>query len=595
MSVRSSLRTHSCGELRRTDVDESREITLAGWVHSLRDHGGVIFVDLRDRYGLTQIVFRPEDDVELHRSAEGLRQEDVIQVVGRVEARPEGTVNPALPTGEVEVRVGKLEVLNRSETPPFEVSMSGSVSQDVRLKYRYLEMRNPEVARRFEFRHRLATALRSALDGDGFLEVETPFLTKSTPEGARDYLVPSRVSPGSFYALPQSPQIFKQILMISGMDRYFQFVRCFRDEDLRADRQPEFTQLDIEMSFVEEGDVQATVERALAAAVSQILGVEVPIPFPRIPYPQAMAEYGTDCPDLRFELRIREITDLAGASPFQIFRKVVEGGGKVRGIRVPQGGSLTRKQVEELEPIVREAGAKGLAWAKVREEGLVGPIARHFAGEAADRLCDRLEAVPGDLLVFVADQEDVVCRALGVLRGALARRLDLVPGDSYRFAWVTEFPLFEKGSEGGITSCHHPFTAPVAEDLPFLGERPLEVRARAYDLVLNGSEVGGGSIRIHTRPVQGRVFAALGISEETAEQKFGFLLEALTYGAPPHGGIALGFDRLVTQCLGLSSIREVVAFPKTTTAACPLTGAPAPVEESQLRELGLSRNDPAEG
>ena len=580
-------RTHTCGELRKTDV--GKEVVLNGWVSNWRDHGGLVFIDLRDRYGLTQVVFNPEQGEELHGASRDLRAEYVLAVTGKVSERPPGTVNPKLDTGEVEVYASGLEVLSKAATPPFEIEEAGNVSLDLRLKYRYLDMRRPEMQHYFQFRHKLAQIIRQYLDKRGFLEIETPFLTKSTPEGARDYLVPSRMSPGHFYALPQSPQLFKQILMVSGFDRYFQIVRCFRDEDLRAQRQPEFTQLDLEMSFVEEADVMGIIEELLAEIFEKLLGKKITIPFSRLSYAESMRLYGSDAPDLRYDLTLKEITDIAGASSeFRTFRDVVERGGIVRGLNVKGCSNFSRKQIDELTAFVGEFGAKGLAWFKVEDGGLSSPITKFFSAEQQTQIKDRMKAGAGDLLLFVADREKVVSQSLSQLRTHLAKRLGLTKDVQYAFTWVVDFPLLEFDETiGRNVSMHHPFTSPRLEDVPQMEERPLDVRARAYDVVLNGVELGGGSIRIHDPELQRRVFKLLSIDEVSAQERFGFLLEALKYGAPPHGGIALGLDRVVAMLLGLDDIREVIAFPKTQKATCLLTNAPANVDAEQLKELGL--------
>ncbi len=579
-------RTHRCGDLRKSDV--GKEVVLNGWVAKRRDHGGLVFIDLRDRYGITQAVFNPEKEKKLHKASRDLRAEYVLAVKGKVSERPEGTVNPKLPTGEVEVYASELEVLSKAETPPFEIEEAGSVSTDLRLKYRYLDMRRPDMQRHFQFRHRLAQITRQYLDGQGFLEIETPFLTKSTPEGARDYLVPSRMSPGHFYALPQSPQLFKQILMMSGFDRYFQIVKCFRDEDLRAQRQPEFTQLDLEMSFVEEPDVMGIIEGLFAEIFDRLLGKKIQTPFPRLSYGEALRLYGTDAPDLRYDLSLKGITDLAADGEFRTFRDVVERGGIIRGINARGCSKFSRKELDELTAFVGEFGAKGLAWFKVEDGGLSSPIAKFFDQKQHSQIKELLDAAAGDLLLFVADREKVVSQSLSQLRSHLAKKLGLAKEDEYAFTWITDFPLLEYDETlGRNVSIHHPFTSPRLEDVPIMEEKPLDVHARAYDVVLNGVELGGGSIRIHDPELQRRVFKLLNIDEATAVERFGFLLEALKYGAPPHGGIALGFDRVVAMLLGLDDIREVIAFPKTQRATCLLTDAPAGVDAEQLKELGL--------
>ena len=579
-------RTHTCGVLRKSEV--GKEAILTGWVASRRDHGGLVFIDLRDRYGLTQVVFNPALGKGLHEKAGELRAEFVVAVRGEVRERPPGTVNPRLPTGEIELYAMELDILNRSETLPFEVEEGANVSLEHRLRYRYLDLRRPTMQNHLIFRHRLCQLIRQYLDSQGFIEVETPFLTKSTPEGARDYLVPSRMSPGAFYALPQSPQLFKQILMVAGLDRYFQIVRCFRDEDLRATRQPEFTQLDMEMSFVEEEDVMSIIEGFMVEVFEKLLGKKVSTPFPRLPYSLSMELYGSDAPDIRFGLTIKEITDLAKGSEFRIFKETVERNGLVRGLNAQGCGAFSRKEIEELTGFVGQHGAKGLAWFKVEEGGLASPITKFFPQGLQAQIRERMEARPGDLLLFVADREKIVSQSLSQLRLNLAKRLNLIKGEEYCFTWVTDFPLLEFDETlGRYISIHHPFTSPRLEDIPHLEERPREVRARAYDIVLNGVELGGGSIRIHDQELQQRIFRLLGMDDETARKRFGFLLEAFKYGAPPHGGIALGLDRLTAMLLGLEDIREVIAFPKTQKASCLLTEAPSEVDAEQLKELGI--------
>jgi aspartyl-tRNA synthetase len=580
-------RTNHCGALRADAV--GGEVILAGWVHSRRDHGGVIFVDLRDREGITQVVFNPAADAALHARAGDLRSEWVIGVRGAVRPRPDGTVNPKLPTGEIEVLATELRVLNPSATPPFPIEDQVSADEQLRLRHRYLDLRRPAMAKNLIFRHRVVQFMRSHLSERGFLEVETPFLTRSTPEGARDYLVPSRVNPGMFYALPQSPQLFKQLLMVSGVDRYYQVARCFRDEDLRADRQPEFTQLDLELSFVREEEIYALVEEMLAGVFAGILGRPVARPFPRLTYAESMLRYGVDNPDTRFGLEIRDCTDLAASCGFQVFAKAAAAGHPVRAVcAAGLGEALSRKHFDELTEFVKLFGAKGLAWVKVEAAGWGGPIAKFFAAEQQAAFNERCGAAPGDVLLFLADREKVVCEGLGRLRLELARRFDLIPRGLFNLLWVTDFPLFEYNEEEKrLDAKHHPFTAPADEDLALLETEPLRVRAKAYDIVLNGQEIGGGSLRIFQPDVQRRMFRALNIADEEAEAKFGFLLEAFQYGAPPHGGLALGLDRLLAILAGADSIREVIAFPKTQKATCPLTGAPATVDQKQLRELHI--------
>ncbi|OHB35023.1 MAG: aspartate--tRNA ligase [Planctomycetes bacterium GWA2_40_7] len=584
-------RTHTCGQLRWTDAGS--EATLCGWVDTRRDHGGVIFIDLRDRYGKTQVVFNPEHNAEAHKKASVLRSEYVIAVRGKVMERPGDMINPKLETGEIEVVTDKLEILNTSETPPFEITSDTDVSTELRLKYRYLDLRRPVMQKYLTSRHKVCQVARQYFDRNNFIEVETPFLTKSTPEGARDYLVPSRINRGQFYALPQSPQLFKQLLMVSGLDRYFQIVKCFRDEDLRAQRQPEFTQIDLEMSFVREDDVINIIEGLMVEVFKTVLGKEITAPFPRLSYHDAMKRYGCDAPDLRFEMTIKEITDIAKKSDFKVFKSVAESGGQVRGINAAGCAKLSRKEIDELTTFVNQFGAKGLAWFKVDENGLTSQIAKFFTAELQSEIIECFSAKPGDLLLFVADKESVVSQALSQLRLSIAKTKGLINKEEFNLSWVVDFPLFEYNEDmDRYDSLHHPFTSPHPDDLEFLEERPLDVRARAYDIVLNGIELGGGSIRIHRQDVQKKIFNLLKIDEATAQERFGFLLEALKYGAPPHGGIALGLDRMVTILLGLDDIREVIAFPKTQKATCLMVDAPSEVDDKQLKDLGLSLQKP---
>lgn len=580
-------RTHSCGELRLGDA--GREVVLMGWVQRRRDHGGLIFVDLRDRRGLTQVVFNPEINPDTHNKAGVLRDEFVLAVRGVVNPRPPEMVNPNLPTGEIEVMVSELRLLNSAKTTPFELEdYRLDISEALRLKYRYLDLRRPSVMKNILFRHHAAQVVRQFLNGQGFIEVETPILTKSTPEGARDYLVPSRVQPGHFFALPQSPQLFKQLLMMGGLDRYYQLCRCFRDEDLRADRQPEFTQIDLEMAFITEADVYQVVEGLMAALFRELLGVEAPLPFPRLTYRECLDRFGLDSPDLRFGLELQDLTDLVRDTQFRQFREVVEQGGVVKALNGPGLSRLSRKELDELIDLAGVYGARGLAWVKIQKDGWQSPLAKYFPESVKDAVNLRLAAREGDLILLVADAPLAACTALGQVRLHLGQKEGLIREEVHRLVWVSDFPLMEYDAGlGRWAPMHHPFTAPVDADVPLLATDPGQVRARAYDLVLNGVEIGGGSIRINRRDIQQQVFQALGISPVEAEEKFGFLLEALEYGAPPHGGVAFGFDRLVAIFCGAKSIREVIAFPKTQKAACLVTKAPSRVDPEQLLELGL--------
>ncbi|MEW6387636.1 MAG: aspartate--tRNA ligase [Thermodesulfobacteriota bacterium] len=584
-------RTHSCGVLRATDA--GTEVVLMGWVQRRRDHGGLIFVDLRDREGLTQVVFNPEINPDVHTKAGVLRDEHVIAVRGLVNLRPPEMINPQLATGEMEILVEELRILNTAKTPPFELEdFRVDISEALKLKYRYLDLRRPSVMKNILFRHRAAQVVRNFLNSQGFIEVETPILTRSTPEGARDYLVPSRVQTGQFYALPQSPQLFKQLLMMAGLDRYYQLCRCFRDEDLRADRQPEFTQIDMEMAFITEEDVFEVVEGLMAALLGELAGVKVKRPFPRLTYQECLERFGVDRPDPRFGLELQTVTDLIKESEFRAFREVVEQGGIVKALCGPGLSRLSRKELDDLIDLAGVYGARGLAWVKLQNQGWQSPLAKYFPAGLKESINNRLEAREGDLLLFIADTPEVANTALGQLRLHLGQREALIPENLFNLVWVTDFPLLEYDRDAGrYAAMHHPFTAPKEEDIPLLESHPERVRARAYDLVLNGQEIGGGSIRNYRRDLQEKVFQALGISLAEAEEKFGFLLEALEYGAPPHGGVAFGFDRLVAILSGARSIREVIAFPKTQKAGCPVTRAPARVEPEQLLELGLRLED----
>ncbi len=584
-------RTHTCGELGKKEI--GGKVILQGWVNTRRDHGGVIFVDLRDRYGITQLRFDPKISEKAHKEAERLRREYVIEVYGRVVPRPKGMENPKLKTGNIEVEVTELKILNISRTPPFEIDDRIDLNEDIRLKYRYLDLRRPMMQKNIIMRHRVVKAIRDFFDREGFLEIETPMLAKSTPEGARDYLVPSRVHPGKFFALPQSPQLFKQLLMIAGFDRYAQIVKCFRDEDLRADRQPEFTQIDVEMSFVEEEDIFDVMERLMKHIWKVALNEDIKIPFPRISYHEAMERFGSDKPDTRFGLELIEVGDIVKDSNFQIFKEVLKKGGIVKCINAKGCAGFSRKDIDELTQFVSIYGTKGLAWMKMTENGLESSIVKFFPSGVQKRLVERTGAKKGDLLLFVADKHRIVYDALGALRIELAKRLNLLDENKYNFIWVHNFPLLEwDEDEGRHVAIHHPFTSPRDEDLKYLDSDPSRVHAKAYDLALNGVELGGGSIRIHRREIQEKVFNALGIESEEARKKFGFLLDAFTYGAPPHGGIAFGLDRIVAILTGNESIREVIAFPKNKAAQSLMDNAPSEVSREQLKELHLELDLP---
>jgi aspartyl-tRNA synthetase len=565
-------------------------VVLKGWVQKRRDLGGLIFIDLRDRTGIVQVVFSPEVSPEALAVAEKVRNEYVLSIEGTVVAREEGTVNPNLPTGKIEIQAERIMVINEAKTPPFVIADQTDVAEEVRLKYRYLDLRRPVMFRTLQLRHRVTKAIRDFLDNEGFLEVETPILTKSTPEGARDYLVPSRVHPGEFYALPQSPQIFKQLLMVAGFERYYQIARCFRDEDLRADRQPEFTQIDIETSFMSQEEIMDLTERMMAHVVKTAKGIDVSLPFPRMSYDEAMSRYGSDKPDTRFGLELVDVSEIVKNSSFKVFAGAVANGGQVKAINVKGAADrYSRKDIDALAEFVARYGAKGLAWLKVEEDGLKGPIVKFFTEEEQAGLTKTLEAEKGDLLLFVADQKAVVADALGALRLKLGKDLNLIDETKLHFLWITDWPLLEYDEEEGrYYAAHHPFTMPAREDLPKLETNPEKVRAQAYDLVLNGYELGGGSMRIFEREVQEKMFRALGFTEEEARAQFGFLLEAFEYGTPPHGGIALGLDRLVMLLAGRSNLRDTIAFPKTASASCLLTEAPSPVSKQQLEELHLA-------
>ncbi len=581
-------RTHDLGSLGTDHIGQS--VTLMGWVHRRRDHGGLVFIDLRDREGITQVVFYPDVSKEAHELAHQLRGEFVIAVKGEVNPRPEGTANPDMPTGMIEVQAVQLTILNKAKTPPFSVAEEGEVGEDLRLRYRYLDLRRPELAHNMRLRHKAASAVRRFLDDEGFIDVETPMLTRSTPEGARDFLVPSRMSPGNFYALPQSPQLFKQLLMVSGFDRYYQIVKCFRDEDLRADRQPEFTQIDIEMSFIDAEEIMALMERMMGMVWKETLNTELDTKFARISYADAVSRFGADAPDMRFGLELADVTEHVASSDFKVFASVAASGGAVKGINAKGAGTeLSRKEIDDLAGFVAPYGAKGLAWIRIKPDGgWQSPIAKFLNDEAREGITQALSPEVGDIMFFVADTKDVTNLALSKLRVHLGKRLGMIDENAWAFCWVTDFPLLEWDADAKrYFSMHHPFTSPREEDMEILATDPGKVRARAYDLVLNGTEIGGGSIRIHDSEMQNIVFEALGIDDEEANEKFGFLLDALSFGAPPHGGIAFGLDRLCMFLCNADSIRDVIAFPKTQKGSCLMTAAPSPVDSAQLRDLGL--------
>ncbi|MBY6051089.1 aspartate--tRNA ligase [Cytobacillus firmus] len=583
-------RTYFCGEVTEKAIGE--KVSLKGWVQKRRDLGGLIFVDLRDRTGIVQVVFNPEVSPEALAAAEKIRNEFVLDIEGEVIAREEGTINENLKTGRIEIKAEKVTIINEAKTPPFVIDDKTDVSEDVRLKYRYLDLRRPVMFDTFKMRHQVTKAMRNFLDSEGFLDVETPILTKSTPEGARDYLVPSRVHPGEFYALPQSPQIFKQLLMVGGFERYYQIARCFRDEDLRADRQPEFTQVDIEMSFMSQEEIIGLMENMMGKVMKEVKGLDVQLPFPRMTYQEAMDRFGSDKPDTRFGMELTDLSEIVKDSSFKVFAGAVASGGQVKAINVKNGaGKYSRKDIDALTEFAAVYGAKGLAWLKAEEDGLKGPIAKFVTEEEQKSFYSALAAEPGDLLLFVADKKNVVADALGALRIKLGKELELIDQSKFNFLWVTDWPLLEYDEEEGrYYAAHHPFTMPVREDLELLEKDPAGVRAQAYDLVLNGYELGGGSLRIFERDVQEKMFSVLGFSKEEAVEQFGFLLEAFEYGTPPHGGIALGLDRLVMLLAGRTNLRDTIAFPKTASASCVLTEAPGEVSQSQLNDLNLALN-----
>ncbi len=585
--MRTSKRTHTCGELRESHIGTT--VTLTGWVDSRRDLGGLIFIYLRDRYGKTQVVFNPQTDRGTHQLASGLRTEFVISVTGRVERRPEGQVLASLPTGAIDLIATGLTILNSAETPPFSIEDELQVQEDLRLQYRYLDLRRPRMQRNLLLRHRMALIARTYFDTLGFAEIETPLLMKSTPEGARDYLVPSRIHHGKFYALPQSPQTYKQILMVAGMDRYFQIVKCFRDEDLRADRQPEFTQIDVEMAFVDERDVQETAEGLMIHLFKEMKGIEIARPVQRLTYREAMERYGTDKPDTRFGLEITDVSARVAGSGFRVFDEVVKKQGVVAGFAAPGCASYTRSQLDGLTDMAKQLGAGGLVWMRKTPEGVESPIEKFVGKERLQAIAADMKASPGDLVLLISDSWQKTCTILGTLRLEMARRLNLIDESKFSLLWVTDFPMFEyDAQEKRYVAMHHPFTSPNPDDLPLLEKDPGTVRARAYDLVLNGNEIAGGSIRIHDRALQTKVFGLLGIGEAEAKKKFGFLLDAFRYGAPPHGGIAFGLDRICMLFSGEKSIRDVIAFPKTTSAMSLMDDSPSEVDPQQLKELHIT-------
>ncbi|PLR79489.1 aspartate--tRNA ligase [Bacillus canaveralius] len=583
-------RTYFCGEVTEKAIGE--KVTLKGWVQKRRDLGGLIFIDLRDRTGIVQVVFNPDASKDALAAAEKIRSEYVLDVEGTVVAREAGTINENLKTGKIEIHAEKVSIINESKTPPFPISDKTDVAEEIRLKYRYLDLRRPVMVETFKMRHKVTKVMRDYLDGEGFLDIETPILTKSTPEGARDYLVPSRVHPGEFYALPQSPQLFKQLLMVGGIERYYQIARCFRDEDLRADRQPEFTQLDIETSFMSQEDIISLMETMMEKIMSEVKGMNVQLPFPRMTYAEAMSRYGSDKPDTRFGMELTDLSEVVKNSGFKVFAGAVSGGGQVKALNVKGAApQYSRKDIDALTEFAARYGAKGLAWLKAEEDGLKGPISKFVSDEEQAEFKKILQVEPGDLILFVADKKNVVADSLGALRLKLGKDLGLIDQSQFNFLWVTDWPLLEYDEEEGrYYAAHHPFTMPAREDMHLLESDPARVRAQAYDLVLNGFELGGGSLRIFERDIQEKMFSILGFTPEEANEQFGFLLEAFEYGTPPHGGIALGLDRLVMLLAGRSNLRDTIAFPKTASASCLLTDAPGEVDPAQLKELHLSLN-----
>ncbi|MHC2994402.1 MAG: aspartate--tRNA ligase [Candidatus Atribacteria bacterium] len=587
-------KSHSCGELRKKDI--GKNITLMGWVQSRRDHGGLIFIDLRDRKGMTQIVFDPEESTEAHQKAHNIKNEYVIAVKGRVVPRLAGSENPNMPTGEIEVKTKQIKILNTSEALPFNIDDKLEINDNIRLKYRYLDLRRPRMQKNMNLRHKICMEIRNYLNNKDFLDIETPFLTKSTPEGARDYIVPSRVNPGKFYALPQSPQLFKQLLMIAGFERYFQIVRCFRDEDLRADRAPEFTQLDMEMSFVDREEVFNLIEEMFVHLFKKLLNIKIKIPFLKMDYQEAISKYGTDKPDLRFGMEIIDLTEIFQDSSFGIFQDVIKNQGKICAIKIEEDREFSRKKLDDWQSFISSFGAKGLSFIKFKEgKDFQSSITKFLSSEEIEKIRFKIKAKTGNLILIIADQKEIVYEALGNLRLKLANDLNLINKDKeeYNFLWVIDFPLLTYNQEEKrYETVHHPFTAPLDEDIKLLDSDSSKIRAKAYDLVLNGNEIGSGSIRIHNNDLQKKIFQLLGIDDKKAEKKFGFLLQALKYGAPPHGGIAFGLDRLVMLLAGARSIREVIAFPKTQKATCPLTDAPSEVDLKQLKDLHIKLDLP---